>query len=79
MYRIRFAVPGIVVALVVGCVGRNQPADGGGAVSLEGAWEVKSVERDGQQDPLQVGARLTFADNAVSFQPIVAQVSDWTG
>ncbi len=36
---------------------------------LEGVWEVTAVERDGVPDARQIGARMTFAGGAVSFEP----------
>ena len=45
---------------------------------LEGTWEVTSVQRDGEPDPLQVGAQVAFTVNAVAFQPKVVQILDGT-
>jgi hypothetical protein len=78
MARIRVAVLGVAVALLVGSGGSNQPADGGGAESLRGSWEVASVQRDGEPDPLQVGAQLTFTGNEVKFRPKAVQFTDGT-
>jgi hypothetical protein len=35
---------------------------------LDGTWEILSVHRDGELDPVQVGAYLTFANGEVMFQ-----------
>ena len=78
MSRIRLAVLGVAVALLVGCRGSRQPADGGEAECLEGSWEVASVQRDGEPDPLQVGARMSFTSNKVKFQPKAVQFADGT-
>jgi len=76
MSRNRSAVLGVVVALLVGC--RSSTPDGGEAESLQGSWEVTSVQRDGEPDPLQVGAQLTFTGNEVAFQPKAVQFLDGT-
>jgi hypothetical protein len=78
MSRIRLAVLGVALALLMGCRGGNQPAAGGRAESLEGSWEVTSVQRDGEPDALQVGAQLTFTGDEVTFQPKAPQVVDGT-
>jgi hypothetical protein len=36
---------------------------------LDGTWEILSVQRDGEPDPVQVGAKLIFANGEVKFQP----------
>ena len=58
MSRIRLAILAVAVALLAGCRSSSQPADGGSAESLEGSWEVTSVQRDGETDPLQVGGAV---------------------
>ena len=78
MSRIRLAVLGVAVALLIGCRSSNQPADGGEAISLEGSWEVTSVQRDGEPDPFQVGAQMTFTGNEVKFLPKTVQFVDGT-
>jgi len=40
---------------------------------LDGTWEILSVHRDGVLDPVQVGAKLTFANEEVKFQPNVRE------
>jgi hypothetical protein len=40
---------------------------------IDGTWEILSVHRDGELDPVQIGAQLTFADGEVKFQPNVPQ------
>ena len=40
---------------------------------LDGTWEIISVHRDGEADPVQVGALLTFANGEVRFQPKIRQ------
>ena len=79
MSRIRLAVLGIAVGLLIGCRSGNQPADGGDAESLEGSsWEVTSVQRDREPDWLQVGAQMIFTGNEVKFQPKAVQFVDGT-
>jgi hypothetical protein len=56
----------------------DRRAAGGQAEPLDGSWVVTSVKRDGESDPLQVGARLTFLGNRVTFQPKVVQIADGT-
>jgi hypothetical protein len=79
MCRVGLAVLGVAVALLVGCSGGDQTADAVAAASLQGAWEITSVQRDGELDSLQVGARMTFTGNEVNFQPKVVQIDDGTG
>jgi hypothetical protein len=42
---------------------------------LDGTWEIISVHRDGEADPVQVGALLTFANGEVRFQPKSRQIN----
>jgi hypothetical protein len=74
--RFRLAVLGVAVALLIGCRGSNQPAEGRQADFLQGIWEVTSVQRDGEPDPLQIGAQLHFTGDEVRFQPKVVQFVD---
>jgi hypothetical protein len=67
------------VFLLTGCAGGQKPRGDGEAQALEGSWEIVSVERDGENDAQQVGARLTFRGNAVTFQPKVVSFGDYTG
>jgi hypothetical protein len=76
MSRIRLAVLGVAVALLIGCRGSNQPAGGRQAEFLQGIWEVTSVQREGESDPLQIGAQLHFTGHEVRFQPKVVQFVD---
>jgi hypothetical protein len=78
MSRIRLAALGIAVVLLIGGRGSNQPAEGGETDSLQGSWEVASVQRDGEPDLLQVGAQLTFTGHEVTFQPKAVQFVDGT-
>ena len=80
MCRFRLAVLGVAVALLMGCRSSNPPAPGreAEAESLEGSWEVTSVQRGGEPDLLQVGARLTFTAHEVQFQPKAVQIADGT-
>jgi hypothetical protein len=41
---------------------------------LDGTWEVLSVHRDGELDPFQVGAKLTFTNGEVKLQPTAPQL-----
>jgi len=74
--RNRLAVLGVAVALLVGC--RSSTPDGGQSESLQGSWEVASVQRDGEPDLLQVGAQMTFTGKKVKFQPKAVQFIDGT-
>ena len=76
MSPIRLAILGVGVALLAGC--RTSTPDGGEAESLQGSWEVTSVQRDGEPDLLQVGAQMTFTGNEVKFQPKAVQFVDGT-
>ena len=78
MSAIRLAILGVAVALLAGCRSSNQPAAGGQAERLEGSWEVTSVQRDGEPDPLQIGAQMVFTVNEVAFQPKAVQILDGT-
>ena len=40
---------------------------------LDGTWKILSVHRDGEADPVRVGAHLTFANGEVKFWPNVWQ------
>ena len=76
MSRNRLAVLGVAVTLLVGC--KSSTPDGGEPESLQGSWEVTSVQRDGEPDLLQVGAQMTFTGNEVKFHPKAAQFVDGT-
>jgi hypothetical protein len=76
MSRIRWAMLGIAMTLLVGCSRSAQPAEDGQAERLEGSWVITSVQRDGKPDPLQVGAQMTFTANQATFQPTVRQFVD---
>jgi hypothetical protein len=43
---------------------------------FEGTWEIKSVQREGVDDPAQVGSRLIFADNTVRLESWFAAWGD---
>ena len=76
MSRNRLAVLGVAVTLLVGC--KSSTPDGGEPESLQGSWEVTSVQRDEEPDLLQVGAQMTFTGNEVKFQPKAVQFVDGT-
>ena len=78
MSRIRLVVLGVAVALLTGSMNTYQPTDGGEAESLEGSWEVTSVQRDGEPDSLQVGAQMIFTGIEATFQPKAVQFVDGT-
>jgi hypothetical protein len=40
---------------------------------LDGIWRILSVHWDGQPDPVQVGAYLTFDNGEVKFMPNVRE------
>jgi hypothetical protein len=76
MSRLWLAILG--VAVLIGCRSSDQTADLGEAPSLEGSWEVTSVQRDRELDPLQVGAQMIFTGNEVKFEPKAVQFVDGT-
>jgi hypothetical protein len=43
--------------------------------NLDGTWEILSVHRDGEVDPVQVGSLLTFTNGEVRFQPKIRQIN----
>ena len=77
MSRIRWVILGVSLILLAGR-GSDYPTVGGQAERLDGAWTVTSVQREGDLDPLQVGAQVTFTGNQVQFQPKVVQIVDGT-
>jgi hypothetical protein len=78
MSRIQFVVLGVALMLLIGWRSSNPPADEAKAEPLEGSWEVTSVQRAGEPDLLQVGARMTFTAHEVQFQPKAVQIADGT-
>jgi hypothetical protein len=75
MSRIRWVLLGVALTLPGGC-SSDQAATGGKPEPLDGSWVVTSVQREGKPDPLQVGAKVTFLGNQVTFQPKVAHFVD---
>ena len=73
MPRFPLAALGFTLTLLVGCMNRDSTTAILDPDVLAGAWEITSVQRDGEPDPLQVGARLTFTGNEVKFQPNAAE------
>ena len=43
---------------------------------FEGTWEINSVQREGVDNPAQVGSRLIFADNTVKLESWFAAWGD---
>jgi hypothetical protein len=79
MARTRWAAHVLAAALLAVHWAGRQPATPPAPEStgpLEGTWVIESVERDGQSDPAQVGAAMTFADGSLTFLPKVVQFSD---
>jgi hypothetical protein len=76
MPPIRLAILAALAVLLAGGTSSNQGAQ---AERFEGSWEITSVQRDGEPDPLQVGAQMTFTVNEVAFQPKAVQINDGTG
>ncbi len=73
MQHIRWVALGLALVLLAA---RDQDSSGafhGRPIEIEGTWEIVAVYRDGQADPSQVGAQLTFANGEVQFQPKVRQ------
>ncbi len=58
----------LVVAVVLSANGG--PIALSDAERLQGTWTIVSVHRDGEIDPAQVGAPMTFAGNAVLVEPL---------
>ncbi len=76
MQLIRWTIAGIALALIVGSYQASRHEVSTTAISeLDGTWEILSVDRDGEADPIQVGARLTFTNGEVKFQPNIQQVN----
>jgi hypothetical protein len=76
--RSRSALLGVLATLLTGCNSDHQNVVDRKAEPLEGAWEIVSVQRDGQPDVLQVGARITFMTDTVVFAPKVVDIVDGT-
>jgi hypothetical protein len=78
MSFVRWAVTGVALALLAGSSGDTdsnifrRPSE---PATLDGTWVIVSVRRDGQADPTQVGARLTFANGKIGFRPKVRQIN----
>jgi hypothetical protein len=68
MLQIRWVALSLALVLLAA---RDQASS---AVSdeIEGTWEILSVYRDGEADPLQEGTHLTFANGRVIFMPNVS-------
>lgn len=76
MQLIRWTIAGIALALIVGSYQASRHQIPTTAIpELDGTWEIISVHRDGEADPVQVGALLTFANGEVKFQPKNRQVN----
>ena len=79
MRFIYWPVFGVACALLVGCDEEKnayrEPPTMVAQSNLDGTWEILSVHRDGEADPVQVGALLTFANGEVRFQPKIRQVN----
>jgi len=76
MRFIRWTIAGIALAFICGSdqtSHRHLPTTA--IPQLDGTWEILSVHRDGEADPVQVGALLTFANGEVKFQPKIRQVN----
>jgi hypothetical protein len=78
MFRIRLLVLGVTLVLMIGCGSSIHPADSGEGKTIEGLWEVTSVQRERKPDPLQVGAQMIFTGKVVEFHPKAVQVADGT-
>jgi len=77
MRLVRWTLVAVALALIFGCDqdssrALRRPSPTIVAQSeLDGTWKILSVHRDGQADPVQVGAYLTFANGEVNFWPNV--------
>ena len=73
MWLMRWTVLGLSLAFL-GCSDQNTSSQRQSTTmvprtELDGTWEILSVQRDGELDPVQVGAKLIFANGEVKFQP----------
>jgi len=78
MRLIRLTVLGLTLALIGGSIQNPTPSRYSLMTvphsELDGTWEVLSVHRDGELDPFQVGAKLTFTNGEVKLQPTAPQL-----
>lgn len=77
MRFIRWTIAGIALAFLCGSdqASHRYIPTTTAIPQLDGTWEIISVHRDGEADPVQVGALLTFANGEVTFQPNIRQVN----
>jgi hypothetical protein len=76
MQLIRWTIAGFALVFIVGSYQSSRRQIPKTAIpQLGGTWEIVSVHRDGESDPIQVGALLTFANGEVTFQPNIRQVN----
>ncbi len=76
MQLLRWTIAGIALAFLCGSDQASRHQIPTTAIpELDGTWEIISVHRDGNADPVQVGALLTFANGEVKFQPKNRQVN----
>jgi hypothetical protein len=74
MTRLRAAAVLLVVPLLLSSRRAEAPLVAPLEVQrLQGTWLIESVQRDGQPDPVQIGAQMTIQGNRVTFQPNVVQ------
>ena len=78
MPRIRLAALAFAVALLPGGIAHDKPAFSTDLERIQGTWEIVSVHRAGQPDPLQIGEHLTFSGNEVMFAPNKPPLADGT-
>ena len=75
MLHIRWAALGLALILLAAKDLDSSGVFHGEPSEIEGTWEIVSVHRDGQVDPMQVGGHLTFADGKVTFLPDVQEIN----
>jgi hypothetical protein len=69
MQRIGLAALLLILALLPPVGGGVGPVAGLDEEGLQGAWEIASIQRDGEPDLAQVGGHVTFAGQRVEFIP----------
>jgi hypothetical protein len=82
MAALRFPAHVLVVVLLAGTGTGHYvsapPQFLGDLERIQGRWEVRSVRKDGRDDPTQIGAVLKFVGNEVIFFANVRQFADGT-
>ncbi|HKI36934.1 MAG TPA: hypothetical protein VKA46_34095 [Gemmataceae bacterium] len=69
MSRIGLVALQIVLVVAAWAASRSSPTVNPDQEFLQGEWQITSVSTDGEPDPAQVGAFVTFYADTVSFAP----------